>query len=449
MAVETAFPSREEGQLPALGTGASTPPNGADAPSISCSVGIMAYNEEGNIANAIKAVLAQEITSGEVAEVIVVASGCSDRTPDIVTSVARDDARVRLVVEDERAGKASAINLFISAARCQVLLLVNADNIVKPGAIDALVQHFQDPSVGMVGGHPVPVNDDESFLGYAVNMVWVLHDQIARESPKLGEIVAFRNVLPGIPTDTAVDELSMQALLTQLGYRLVYEPNAIVFNRGPTTVGDFLRQRRRIFAGHLQIARHEGYSASTMSARRVGRAFLTSETVRASGAQPLWMLGTVTLEATARALGYLDFIRRRQHHIWATVTTTKGDIGDSPGAPEEQNVLVFHLVDFADGRLALGHLASRSLLRRIAHDIGARLGPSATVSEQTNGTIIVMLPGDRAQAEEAAHALVRDLAAFPADGSRRDGQRIQLACAVITFPKTGSPLALSIPALAS
>ena len=74
------------------------------------------------------------------------------------------------------------------------------------------------------------------------------------ESPKLGEIVAFRNVIPRIPLDTAVDELSIQALITQLGYQLVYEPEAVVYNRGPATVGDFLRQRRRIYAGHLRFA---------------------------------------------------------------------------------------------------------------------------------------------------------------------------------------------------
>jgi biofilm PGA synthesis N-glycosyltransferase PgaC len=448
MAVGAAFQPRGAGAPPAgIPRDVLVPPEPNGETGLSCSVGIMAYNEEGNIASAINAVLAQELTAGEIAEVIVVASGCSDRTTEIVASLARDEPRVRLIVEEERAGKASAINQFIGATRCPVLLLVNADNLVKPGAIDALVQHFRDPGVGMVGGHPVPVNDDDSFLGYAVNLVWMLHDQIARESPKLGEIVAFRNVLPCIPTDTAVDELSMQALLTQLGYRLVYEPKAVVYNRGPSTVSDFLRQRRRIFAGHLAIAKQDGYAASTMSTRRIGRALLGSQ-LKFSGPQPLWMAGTVTLEAAARALGYYDFARHRSHHIWTAVATTKGDIG-SQDAATEQHVLVFHLVDFAEDRLALGTLATRTMLRRVAQEIRARLGATATVSEQTNGTIIVTLPGDRAEAENAAHSLVSHLGGDSADGICRDGQPIQLACAVITFSKTGAPLARFIPALAS
>jgi hypothetical protein len=319
---------------------------------------------------------------------------------------------------------------------------------VRRGTIDALVQHFHDPTVGMVGGHPIPVNDDDHFLGYAVHLLWRLHDQIARESPKLGEIVAFRNILPCIPTDTAVDELSMQAIVTQLGYRLVYEPQAVVYNRGPATVVDFLRQRRRICAGHLRIAKQQGYVASTMSTRRIGRA-VASDCFNTPNTQPLWTVGTVTLEATARALGYYDFLRHRPHHIWAAVATTKGDIRGGSSAGLAQNVLVFHLVDFAQDRLALGALASRTVLRQAAQDIRARLGSRATVSEQANGTIIVMLPGDRAEAENTARDLVRDLAAHPLDSARRAGQPVQLACAIVTFPETGTPLARSIPALAS
>src|SRR5438094_3520579 len=209
---------------------------------VACSVGIMAYNEEANIADAIGTILGQRLTSSRIAELIVVASGCEDGTVAIVSDIARRDPRVRLIEQERREGKASAINLFIAAARSPVLLMVSADVLVKDGTIDALLRHFEDPTVGMVGGHPTPVNSEATFLGHAVHLQWRMHDSIARETPKLGEIVAFRNVVPSIPTDTAVDEISIQALVEQLGYRLVYDPQAIVYNRGPTTVRDFLRQ---------------------------------------------------------------------------------------------------------------------------------------------------------------------------------------------------------------
>ena len=290
---------------------------------LSCSVGIMAYNEEANIANAIATVLGQELRAAEISELIVVASGCTDRTAEIVAALAREDRRIRLIVEECRAGKASAINKFIEAAEAPILLMVSADVLVDQGTIDALVQHFRDPTVGMTGGHPIPTNDEKTFLGHTVHMLWRLHDQIARENPKLGEIVAFRNILPSIPTDTAVDELSIQALVTQLGYRLVYEPSAVVYNRGPSTVSDFMRQRRRIAAGHHQVAKQERYAASTTSVGRIGRTMIKSG---------LWTGGAIALEATARGLGYYDFLRRHPHHIWGTVTTTKVDLAQGMAA---------------------------------------------------------------------------------------------------------------------
>ena len=264
-------------------------------PRLACSVGVMAYNEEANIANAIETILQQRLTCGRISELVVVASGCEDRTAAIVSDIARRDRRVRLIEQECREGKASAINLFLAATQSPVLVMVSADVLVEESTFDALLRHFENPSVGMVGGHPTPVNDEATFLGHAVHLQWRLHDRIARNSPKLGEIVAFRNVVPSIPLDTAVDELSIQALVTQLGYTLVYEPEAVVYNRGPTTVRDFLRQRRRIYAGHLRIREQQRYSASTMSSWRVAHAFYGSGSC-ATPAAMAWSIGTVALD---------------------------------------------------------------------------------------------------------------------------------------------------------
>src|SRR5260370_28454932 len=182
---------------------------------LECSVGIMAYNEEANIAHALDSILRQELPGKQIREVMVVASGCEERTADIVADIASREPRVRLIEQERREGKASAINLLIGEAKCAVLVMVGADLMVEDGAFDFLLRHFEDPAVGMVGGHPIPVNDSGTFLGHAVRLQWRLHDRVARHSPKLGEMVAFRNVVPRIPLDTAGSKLSMQALITQ------------------------------------------------------------------------------------------------------------------------------------------------------------------------------------------------------------------------------------------
>jgi biofilm PGA synthesis N-glycosyltransferase PgaC len=412
---------------------------------VECSVGVMAYNEEANIAHCLRSILGQELAGRRISEVIVVASGCKDRTAAIVTETVQRESRVRLIEQERREGKASAINLFIGAAQCPVLVMVSADVMVDGGAFDVLLQHFEDPTVGMVGGHPIPVNGDGTFLGHAVHLQWRLHDRIARDSPKLGEMVAFRNVVPSIPLDTAVDELSIQALITQLGYRLVYEPRAVVYNRGPATVHDFLRQRRRIYAGHMRIREQQAYSAPTMSAWRAGRALLGSESFSTPQAA-LWSVGTVGLEAAARALGLYDIARRRSHHLWEMCDTTKELIDDAANIQRQHNVVVFHIVNFHRLELENGQHASRQLARRVADRIQQALGPTATVSPQRAGTIIAMMAGDREEAEQAAWAVVELFEATPvALNGRGAPTPVALACGVIAFSAAGPPLSRSVP----
>jgi hypothetical protein len=391
----------------------------------------MAYNEAANIASAIETILQQHLTTAHVVELIVVASGCTDGTVPLVTAIARDDARVRLLVQEQREGKASAINLFLRAARSPILLLVGADVLVEDGALDALLRHFGDPRVGMAGGHPLPVNDERTFLGHAVHLQWRLHDRVARDAPKLAEVVAFRNVVPRIPPDSAVDEISLQALITQLGYRLVYEPRAIVYNRGPATVRDFLRQRRRIYAGHLRVRRQQAYAASTMSLGRVGRALLALHPFTSPRAA-CWTLCAVGLEALARVLGHYDYWRNRPHHVWEMVATTKPRI--AAATQSRQSVLVFRILDLHQRELELGTHAVALLTQQITHHMRHAVRSDALVAIKGSGTIIALLPADREDAERTAQQLIQAIEATPLRvGGHRDGVAVKLACDIIAF----------------
>src|SRR5262245_4317703 len=127
-----------------------------------CCIGVMAYNEERNIGRLLEALRHQKVVSARVAQIIVVASGCTDRTEEIVTQAAQVDKRVRLIVQARREGKARAINLFLVAARdagADLCVLQSGDTLPQEGTIEALLKPFaKDPSVGMTGAHVVPVN---------------------------------------------------------------------------------------------------------------------------------------------------------------------------------------------------------------------------------------------------------------------------------------------------
>jgi len=282
----------------------------------------MAYNEERGIGRLLEALLKQELVHARLMEIVVVASGCMDRTEAIVRDFMKQDPRIHLMIQGRREGKASAINLFLSAASGNICVLESADTVPETGAIDRLVAPFALPNVGMTGGRPVPVNLPSTFIGYAVNLLWSLHHAISLTSPKLGELIAFRNFIRKIPEDTAVDEASIEGLVTRAGYELRYVPESVVRNKGPETVTDFMRQRRRIAAGHAQLFRKHGYRVSTSGPITIMKTAIKCQSWRIK--LILWTLATACLELTARVLGTFDvYARKHVPVVWGISLSTK------------------------------------------------------------------------------------------------------------------------------
>jgi cellulose synthase/poly-beta-1,6-N-acetylglucosamine synthase-like glycosyltransferase len=281
----------------------------------------MAYNEAANIGRLLETLRAQRTATVSIAEIIVVASGCTDETESIASVQSSRDPRIRLVVQARREGKASAINEFLRQTRENVVVLCSADLLPAPDAIEQLVAPFKDADLGMSCARPVPVNDPETFMGFAAHMLWNLHHQINLVNFKAGEMIALRKIFERIPYHTAVDEASIEPVIRGQGYSALYVPAALVYNRGPETVRDFLSQRRRIYAGHLAVRDLLGYSVSTMSGRRVLGMLLRNLDLHP---RPFaWTWGVAAIEVYARFLGFCDHKKRRDHTVWEIAKTTK------------------------------------------------------------------------------------------------------------------------------
>ena len=282
----------------------------------------MAYNEEANIQRLLQAIAGQTFTHGHLKEIFVVASGCTDRTEEIVRNCMGQDKRIKLLIQPQREGKASAINLFLSKASGDILILESGDTIPAEGALDKLVIPFGNSNIGMTGARPIPVNSRETFIGFCVNLMWSLHHKIALTSPKLGELVAFRNYVREIPGDTAVDEASIEAIVRKAGHELHYAADAVVHNKGPENVKDFIKQRRRIAAGHTYLSHEQKYQVSTTNPINILIVLLKENTWNCKNT--VWTLGAIFLEMLGRILGHYDFyIKKRNPYIWDIAASTK------------------------------------------------------------------------------------------------------------------------------
>ncbi len=167
----------------------------------------------------------------------------------------------------------------------------------------------------MVGAQKIPVNTPDHIIGLLSHLRLRMEHTLCLEIPRLGEMIAFRKVFDHIPNDVAMDEAFVEALVIRHGMTVKYAPDAVVYNTGPDTIGDFVRQRRRNHAGHLYLKHKYGYAVSSIQNHRVLRVALKEVwgVVRL-----LWVLFLLaTLEGWSRLLGWYDFaVKRDRHVVW-------------------------------------------------------------------------------------------------------------------------------------
>ena len=285
----------------------------------------MAYNEGANIGRLIERLLSQKTHQAQIDEIVIIASGCTDKTEDIVREKSKKDSHLRLVVQKKRKGKASAINLFIKKAKNPVLVMVSADVLPRTEAIEKLVLPFEKKEVGMTAAHIIPVNKPNSFMGYYVATFWKLHHEVAKKAFKAGEMVAWRNIIPKIDPESSTDETNIAALILEKGLKTVYVPGSIVYNRGPENFSDYIRVRRRHIAAYYHLKEVVGlsYLPPTMDNSMVLKLYWQLARPK-SPKEAVWFLGVIATEALGRIIAWYDWRIKGEHHpIWPIAESTK------------------------------------------------------------------------------------------------------------------------------
>lgn len=127
------------------------------------SVIIPAYNAEAFIQQTLTSVLSQ--TYSQI-EVLVVDDGSSDRTPEIVRSIAEKDDRV-VLLQQSNLGVAAARNLAIEKSKGDYIAPIDADDIWYPQKLEKQMECMlkADPSVGLVYTWSVYVDEQGKIIG--------------------------------------------------------------------------------------------------------------------------------------------------------------------------------------------------------------------------------------------------------------------------------------------
>ncbi|TLM89871.1 MAG: glycosyltransferase, partial [Actinobacteria bacterium] len=159
---------------------------------------IAAYNEERCLAKKLENALSLDYPPAKL-QILVAADGSDDGTVAIARAFA--SRGVELSYQPARQGKMAAINNAMPAARGELVVFSDANNLFEPAALRELVGPFAAPEVGAVSGAK-HILKDAGALSSSEGLYWKYEAFIKRQETRLGsctgvsgEIFAIRREL--------------------------------------------------------------------------------------------------------------------------------------------------------------------------------------------------------------------------------------------------------------
>jgi hypothetical protein len=288
----------------------------APASPTAVSVLVAAWNEEKDIVATVRSILAQE---GVTLEVIVADDGSTDRTRDVLreafvlTDASADtlvdaSARVRVATLPHR-GKGAALESARRLARHPILVTVDADTVLGPGAIERLTRAFVDPSVEAASGSVV-VRDPDDVLSRFQHLEYLKTTLVRHGWSQLGMLEQVPGAFAalrasavehagGFPTDSLTEDyevmfrLYARAAEESRPIRVPTVPEACAYTEPPRTLAGLSRQRTRWFAGFLVTLARFRALALDPHADAFGLVRLPIKWIDAI--LPLWSLGSLAV----------------------------------------------------------------------------------------------------------------------------------------------------------
>jgi len=120
-------------------------------------------NEEKVIANTISNCFQAEYPKEKI-EVIAVNDGSTDRSGEIMKSMAQKHKNLTVIDWENNRGKKHAMAEGFRRARGEIVVQLDSDSFIDPATFRKIVEPFQNPKIGAVSAHTDPKNADRNFL---------------------------------------------------------------------------------------------------------------------------------------------------------------------------------------------------------------------------------------------------------------------------------------------
>ena len=235
----------------------------------SVSIIIPVYNADKTMAACLQAVLQQDYSN--VLEVIVVDDGSTDRTPQIAKSF----QTVKYFFQ-ENAGPAAARNKGIRESGGELTAFTDADCLPRPNWISQLVKNFAEAKIAVVAGSYGIVNVESSLAVSIHREISFRHHRLLPKFPKsFGSynFCARRNILVDLGGFDAGyryasgEDNDLSYKILKAGYKIYFEPEAIVDHHYPEQVWRYLKSqfrhgfwRAKMYKDHPGMAQGDDYT---------------------------------------------------------------------------------------------------------------------------------------------------------------------------------------------
>lgn len=197
-------------------------------------------------------------------EIIVASDGSEDGTNDIVR--AYESRGVKLLASTPRSGKISVLNRAVPAAAGEIIVLCDANVLFRPDALNRLIRHFADSSVGAVTGD-VRIKSEDAPFGEGEGLYYKYERFIQLRESELGSTVTVdggmyalrKELFRTLPSDTILDDFIIGMNVALAGKRVLYDPSAIATENATMDVWQEFRRKVRIVAGAFrELLRGQG-----------------------------------------------------------------------------------------------------------------------------------------------------------------------------------------------
>ncbi|HET7193243.1 MAG TPA: glycosyltransferase family 2 protein [Pseudolabrys sp.] len=234
-------------------------------PDLSISIILVGHNEEKPLPACVHSLAEQTILSVcKDVQIIVVDDGSTDRMREVALRLQREGRVDNVLILEQRGGKSAGVNLALSVARGDIVVISDVDTTFDRDALAELTSCFSDPLVGAVSGNLGVRNASASVatryqaIEYAVGISLgrCIADAFGTLSVISGAFGAFRRAAlesVGRQDVEVGEDADLTMKLRSAGWRLRFARRANALTDVPETFSAFIAQRLRWDRGLITI----------------------------------------------------------------------------------------------------------------------------------------------------------------------------------------------------